>query len=366
MDTYGLMHNEESLRYFDLLDHNLDKDILLGYHTHNNFQLAYANTIEIIKQKTNRGLLIDGTVYGMGKAAGNAPTELLAMHLNENYSGNYDLNQILEIADTNILSIYREHYWGYSFLYYLSASNDCHPNYIRYLLDKKTLSVTNINEIIKRIEDDYKLDYNREYIEELYIQYQKRYTSSNGNFTELLSLFKGQQMILLGPGHSVKDSHDIVSKRINESEGIVISVNCLPDDYSINFVFINNAKRYSLLSTQLKKRTDIKIITTSNILSTGNDFNYVINYESFLDEESIIRDNALVMFLNLLHTAQVRNILLAGFDGFSTNVVKNYYDDFLKMSFDPERMQLTNQAISKKLAVYRNTMDVEFITDSLY
>jgi len=72
VDTYGLMHNEESLCYFDLLDHNFDKDILLRYHTHNNFQLAYANTIEIIKQKTNRGLLIDGTVYGKGKAAGNA------------------------------------------------------------------------------------------------------------------------------------------------------------------------------------------------------------------------------------------------------------------------------------------------------
>ncbi len=45
VDTYGLMHKEELLHYFLLLDHGLNKNITIGYHGHNNFQLGYANAI---------------------------------------------------------------------------------------------------------------------------------------------------------------------------------------------------------------------------------------------------------------------------------------------------------------------------------
>ena len=45
VDTYGLMHKEQMWHYFGLLDSNLDESIAIGYHSHNNFQLAYSNTI---------------------------------------------------------------------------------------------------------------------------------------------------------------------------------------------------------------------------------------------------------------------------------------------------------------------------------
>ena len=105
VDTYGLMHKEQMLFYFNLLDKNLLPPICIGYHSHNNFQLAYSNTIEMLKLNTDRDLIVDGSLYGMGKSAGNAPRELLAMHLNENYGGAYDINQILEAIDINIMPI---------------------------------------------------------------------------------------------------------------------------------------------------------------------------------------------------------------------------------------------------------------------
>jgi 4-hydroxy 2-oxovalerate aldolase len=49
VDTYGLMHKKDMLHYFSIMDENLQKDIYIGYHAHNNFQLAYANCTELME-----------------------------------------------------------------------------------------------------------------------------------------------------------------------------------------------------------------------------------------------------------------------------------------------------------------------------
>jgi ABC-type Fe3+-hydroxamate transport system substrate-binding protein len=56
-----------------------------------------------------------------------------------------------------ILEIFRKIPWGYAFKFFLSASNDCHPNYVTFLMDKKKLSVKSISEILDQIEEGKKL-----------------------------------------------------------------------------------------------------------------------------------------------------------------------------------------------------------------
>ena len=72
----------------------------------------------------------------MGKSAGNAPIELIAMYMNDNLGKSYNISQILEAIDSNILQFYHPATWGYNMFYYIAASNDCHPNYVRYLMEK--------------------------------------------------------------------------------------------------------------------------------------------------------------------------------------------------------------------------------------
>ena len=48
VDTYGLLHQENLMHYFELFNHNLNREIGIGYHSHNNFQLAYSNSIEAV------------------------------------------------------------------------------------------------------------------------------------------------------------------------------------------------------------------------------------------------------------------------------------------------------------------------------
>ena len=153
VDTYGFMSKNDLVKYFYLFDSSLKKGIALGYHSHNNFQLSYSNSIELIELSSKRELIIDATVFGMGKGAGNLNTELITSFINHNVATKYDVNQVLEVISLYIDEIKRKFGWGYNLRYFLSASTDTHHQYAHYLIEKKTLSIESITSILLKIED---------------------------------------------------------------------------------------------------------------------------------------------------------------------------------------------------------------------
>lgn len=68
-------------------------------------QLAYSNAQTLVGLETNRNILIDSSIYGMGRGAGNLNTELFIQYLNENSDGNYELKPLLIVID-EILNIF--------------------------------------------------------------------------------------------------------------------------------------------------------------------------------------------------------------------------------------------------------------------
>lgn len=369
VDTYGLMHKEQMAHYFHLLDYNLNPGITIGYHSHNNFQLGYANEIEMIKRHSTHNILVDGTAYGMGKSAGNAPLELLAMHLNDNYGKNYKIDQILEIIDGNIMRIYREHYWGYSLAFFLAASNNCHPNYIKYLLNKHTLSVKGINDIAKNIAPDLKLNYSQSHIEELYKQYQEKTVFESKTIQHLSSdnKLRTRKILLLGPGKSLVTQRDVIESYIAQNDPIVIAVNCIPQEYAPHYVFISNSKRYSSLYLAFRNLpSDCKIIATSNVVSAGRPFDYVFRYDTLRDDDKNIEDNAFIMAIKALIRIGVKEAAAAGCDGFSKQGEDNYYCKHMNFAADYEQLAQVNKAVQEKISVLRKDFKLEFITKSLY
>ena len=165
VDTYGLLDKDETIEYFDLFNESIDKQIMIGYHSHNNRQLSLSNSIEIINKEKERNLIIDTSLYGMGKRAGNTPTELLANHLNSHNNRNYDLEKLTQIINSSILPLKEKYEWGYSIIHYIAAINKCHSDYVTYLYKAKKLSIEEINSILKKIDKDRKLTFNKEYID---------------------------------------------------------------------------------------------------------------------------------------------------------------------------------------------------------
>lgn len=368
VDTYGFMHKHDLMRYWILLNTMLNKDICIGYHAHNNFQLAYANAIELMEINTSRTVIIDSSAFGMGKGAGNANTELIALYLNENFGYDYDISQVLEIIDTYIEKVREKNYWGYSLLYYLAASNDCHHNYVRYLIDKKTLSVKSINEILSVISPERKTKYDKSYIEELYQNYQGRNKSNVKDMDELRKLLSKNEILLIGPGSSVISEKDKIDAYTAQNDPLIISVNHISPVVNADIIFISNVKRYEQLNAVIGRESEItsRIILTSNITPAQLQPDYVVDYSVLVMENSNVNyDNSLLMLIELLKQKDVKSVHLAGFDGYDSEKV-NYFAQDMEFGSDEDSFEERNAAVSEKLAELDKDISISFLTESKY
>lgn len=364
VDTYGLLDNERVEHYFHLIDDNLDTDIAMGYHSHNNFQLAFSNTITFLKLYTGkRTLVADATVYGMGKSAGNCATELIAMYMNNQYQKEYNLDLILEIVDTDIMTIFQQQYWGYKYIFYISAMQNCHPNYVQYLLDKKTLSVEAINAILKSIPEEKKLLFDKTYIKDTYINYQKHVIDDTATYEKLRCLLD-KPLMLVGPGSSINENACVIQSFIEDNKPTIISVNFLFKELNPEYVFVSNAKRYSRLDDEYGSACSVKLIATSNIIELDYKIDCYFNYESLIVSDAAANDNALVLLLNALVKLGVKEVYLAGFDGFSKDSMKNYYSTGHNYVLENESDK--NAEISAQLKRISDQMKLVFITPTLY
>ena len=107
VDTFGAMYEEDLDRIVSVLDAELNPDVALGFHSHNNQQLAFSNAIHFIKllENTDRDVIVDSSLCGMGRGAGNATTELMANYLNRKYEAGYNMNAVMDAID-----IYMKHF----------------------------------------------------------------------------------------------------------------------------------------------------------------------------------------------------------------------------------------------------------------
>ncbi len=372
VDTYGLMHEDHVQHYFELMDYNLKPGIKIGYHAHNNFQLAYSNSIELLRVPTRRTIVIDGSLHGMGKSAGNLPIELMSMYLNGNYGKNFDISQLLEAIDMNIMPFYRKTPWGYKMFYYIAASHQCHPNYVDWLMNKQTLSLSQITEILNMLQGEKKLLYDKEYIEELYMEYQSRECNDDEALRELSAKWRDQEILVLGPGANLLRQQDRVHRYIEEKDPVVITINYLPEEFHTDYVFLTNSRRYMQLITRLallaengQWKRDFRTVATSNIPKVSENFDYILNYNSLIDRNAEYMDNSFVMLLHVMAETGVRRIACAGFDGYSTKA-ENYFNSEMDYRIAKEKFHGLNEYVAKNLRDLKGTLEVEFVTDSRY
>ena len=363
VDTLGTMYKRDLRRLFYEIDHNLDKGIAIGFHSHNNLQMSFANAQEFIQLKGARKIIIDASVLGMGRGAGNLNTELITQFLNVNYEYNYDQLEIMKILDGYIRPLLGRFHWGYEAAYYIAAVAMCHPNYASYLLNLQTINIQSINRILKSLPLDKRSIYDKAYIQKKYREYMDHHVDDEKDIERLLKLIDGRKVLLMAPGKSLRDNTDKIIEYKNEGY-FLVSINAAYSDVKPDLIYISNMKRFQNLNRDEIK--DIPIVLTSNIQTDKSDIYFIVNYSDYLNEDYDIMDNAGLMCLNLLERVNVKEVILAGFDGFSADGRKNYYKQDLYLSVDEERLINMNEAIKRRIKQLRLHFNLSFIGNSIY
>ena len=164
VDSWGTLSGDTIMHYVSLADKTLPSDIAIGYHGHNNLMQAFGAAVDFLKYefKTNREIIVDASVYGIGRCAGNLNTEVIAQYMNEMLEKDYDISPLIGLYEKIIRHIYDKHKWGYCMPYYMTAKYGCHPNYGYYYGFEKGFPQTDIDGILSLINGDDKVLYCKE------------------------------------------------------------------------------------------------------------------------------------------------------------------------------------------------------------
>lgn len=171
VDSWGTQNTEQIMHYVKLADENMKADIAIGYHGHNNLMQAFGTAISFIQSKINRDKIVDASIYGIGRGAGNLNIELITKYLNDTHGYNYELSPIIELYERYVKDIFLRHPWGFSLPYYLTAHYNCNPNYGEYYGITKKLASDEIEGILKIINEDDRILFSKTKAE----YYQRKY-----------------------------------------------------------------------------------------------------------------------------------------------------------------------------------------------
>lgn len=162
VDSFGILDTQDILHYADIADKYLDRSAALGYHGHNNLMQAYGAAQTLVQRQYDRTLMLDASVYGIGRGAGNLNIELIAKYLNENCAGSYDIRAYWNMYESFIRDIKLKEGWGYSPFYYLTALHRCNPMYAKFYEKRTDISLEETDRILEHLSVEDKIRYSDE------------------------------------------------------------------------------------------------------------------------------------------------------------------------------------------------------------
>ena len=367
VDTYGAMYMDDVDHLYGLIDHNMLHDICINFHSHNNYQLSFAFAQEVIKLSgsSSRQIIIDGTLGGIGKVAGNLNTELIVDFLVRKKNYDYEFEDILDMLDDYIYKYSLEHKWGYSTAAMMAGVYKSHPNNVIYLTEKFRLDTKDIGKILSMIDPAARQRYDYDNIQRLYTEYVADKVDDYEAIQKLKETAEGKEVFLMVPGNTLNTHREQIDRYIQDNKPVIISVNCVADEPSA-YAFFGNAKRYGNLKAKRDKR---KVIISSNV-KADNENDIVVNYHSLINRGYKYFENSTIMLLNLLKRVNPSKITIAGFDGFDLKSEKNYCDSSYQNERHIDEFEVLNKEISTMYKEIVETMspncDFKFITPSVY
>lgn len=373
VDTFGAMFEEDLARIVRTLDEALNPAIAMGFHSHNNQQLSFALTMHFVEllAESERSAIVDASLCGMGRGAGNATTELVASYLDRKQNGNYDMDAILDAIDT-YMEPFREAYtWGYSTPYFVAGMYQCHVNNIAYLQRNHRTNARDMRNIIASLSQAERRKYDYDLLERRYLENQSRLVDDEAAVRALRQEFAGRTVLLVAPGRSVIDKRERVHAFIKKEQPVVIGVNAICDGYAYDYLFfVNSARCDYAKNAHGKTFAETKKILLSSIKTEGAEGELILNFNRAIKRGWPHFDNAVISALRLLNSIGAKKVAIAGFDGFRHAYNESYADPSLPTLNPDNRWDELNVEISAifedVLSSTRGSMEISFVTESLF
>lgn len=350
VDTFGAMYPEDLLRILSIFAHNLDPAIRIGFHSHNNQQLSFALTMLFTQYMAGQGrdMIVDASLCGMGRGAGNATTELVTSFLNRKYFGNYDLDLIMNTIDMYMVPCLEKYKWGYSIPNYIAGMYCSHVNNISYLLSRHSASAQEIRSVISSMSPEQRVKYDYDLLEEKYVEDQNKEADDAAAMDALRDVLRGRKVLLVAPGKSSVECKAACDAYAAAEHPVVIGVNAFLPRYSYDYMFLMSKVRYEYAREAYPSQfAAVPKILLSSVKQQAGEGEYVVRYERAIKRGWPHFDNPVICVLRLLDKLGASDVAIAGFDKFSDKHNESYGDPGIpSMSGDEDWAALNGELSS--------------------
>lgn len=365
VDTFGSMYEDDLERIFHLIEHNLVYTSKIGFHSHNNLQMSSALTQRFLRLTSGtRGAVVDTTVSGMGRGAGNTPTELIMQYMIQKLGYQYNLDAILDLIDTYMPAIRSQCSWGYTTPYFIAGCYSAHVNNITYLSSKNGIENKDIRYILNKIGKNDRKRYDYAQLENAYTEYLSLDIDDSCDFKELNQIFSGRDVMIVAPGATTQSLSKGTAK---ETGSIVISINHISQSVEADYVFVSNNSRYNYWKED-EAFNNIKKIFTSNLNFAKSHNDKVISYKRLLKCGWENMDNSTILLLRLLDQLGVKCVFMAGFDGYTVST--NYASKDMERQLSGDDANKINKELEDMLADFmsskKSIKEIYFLTPSRF
>lgn len=138
VDSYGGVFPDDVVDMINKVKSNTD--VKLGFHGHNNLEMALANTLTAIDSGID---IVDATITGMGRGAGNLKMELLLTVLNSKYNLDFEFNWLSKVL-APFIELQNKYEWGTNLPYMFSGANSIPQKQVMEWVTKRYYSFNSI------------------------------------------------------------------------------------------------------------------------------------------------------------------------------------------------------------------------------
>ena len=291
---------------------------MVGFHAHDNCSNALNNTLA---SKKIGCTWLDSTVNGMGRGAGNTPTEMLLLEINKNRLNLDNLESLFKLVLEEFTHLKNEYNWGGNLLYQLSAIKNVHPTYVQNLSGNASYDASSMLNVINYLSKNNGHVYSEDKLHDAHSENKSSVGKSN-----LCGYFLQKNILIIGPGDSVLDNRKMLELLIEKHDLIVLSTDfnsCLNNlvDYFISSNFLKN---YSKIKNTFLSKS--KLIAPASSLSSNDFCSQILDYEINITKDNfdifdnyvnLPSDKSLLYALAVSVVSKSNSTYLAGFDGYN-------------------------------------------------
>lgn len=319
----------------------------IGFHAHNNLQMAFANTMHACKEGAT---FVDASIYGMGRGAGNLNMEILLSYLNKQGHKEYNVVPYLDVIERFFVSIFQKYPWGYSLRSLLGGIQNIHPYYLDELFNSRNYTIEEIYNIVETIKEKCPVSFSGERLkvaleERFYIptaaqaqdtiqkiEKQLKVIPAKDSFSLNTLAFedrhKGEKFLIIANGPSIAKYKDKIKKLIQKQGLITIGCNFLNGVFIPDYHIFVSKKRFLKYAPSVAKKSRLLIPSFFGKRIVKENYNgdteYIqVNLENDLKSCPIQGISQHVIYLNVAANAILtafqmgaQEIMAVGMDGY--------------------------------------------------